>query len=123
VTGTNHDQYHHRCDDGAPCRRAGLFSATQTEAVGALARAGLRNPVRVNVAVLQGGPQDGGADGGGADSTAAAADGNTAVQGGQRTPSSLDIAYLVCESTEKLGQLVAFLQACHNLCAFPSCRS
>lgn len=30
---------------------AGLFSATQTEAVEALARAGLRNPVRVNVAV------------------------------------------------------------------------
>lgn len=32
-------------------RRTGLFSATQTEAVQALARAGLRNPVRVNVAV------------------------------------------------------------------------
>ena len=28
---------------------AGLFSATQTEAVEALARAGLRNPVRVKV--------------------------------------------------------------------------
>ena len=32
-------------------RRTGLFSATQTEAVQALARAGLRNPVRVNVEV------------------------------------------------------------------------
>jgi len=32
-------------------RRTGLFSATQTEAVEMLARAGLRNPVRVNVAV------------------------------------------------------------------------
>ena len=32
-------------------RRTGLFSATQTEAVQALARAGLRNPVRINVAV------------------------------------------------------------------------
>lgn len=30
---------------------SGLFSATQTEAVEALARAGLRNPVKVNVAV------------------------------------------------------------------------
>ena len=30
---------------------AGLFSATQTEAVQALARAGLRNPVRVKVDV------------------------------------------------------------------------
>ena len=79
--------------------------------MGALARAGLRNPVRVNVAVLQGGPQDGRPGGGGADAAAGTADGNTAVQGGQRTPSSLDIAYLVCGSTEKLGQLVAFLQA------------
>lgn len=34
-----------------PFATAGLFSATQTEAVEALARAGLRNPVRVNVAV------------------------------------------------------------------------
>ncbi|GLI62786.1 hypothetical protein VaNZ11_005533 [Volvox africanus] len=32
-------------------RRTGLFSATQTEAVQELARAGLRNPVRVNVAI------------------------------------------------------------------------
>ncbi|GLC71280.1 hypothetical protein PLESTF_001098500 [Pleodorina starrii] len=32
-------------------RRTGLFSATQTEAVQELARAGLRNPVRINVAV------------------------------------------------------------------------
>ena len=35
-------------------RRTGLFSATQTEAVQALTRAGLRNPVRVNVAVTMG---------------------------------------------------------------------
>ena len=34
-----------------PCVHAGLFSATQTEAVQALARAGLRNPVRVKVDV------------------------------------------------------------------------
>lgn len=32
-------------------RRTGLFSATQTEAVEELARAGLRNPVRVEVKV------------------------------------------------------------------------
>jgi ATP-dependent RNA helicase DDX55/SPB4 len=30
-------------------RRTGLFSATQTEAVGELAKAGMRNPVRVGV--------------------------------------------------------------------------
>lgn len=98
---------------------AGLFSATQTEAVGALARAGLRNPVRVNVAVTQpaapGAAAANGLDtgGGGSDSEPAEADGAgaaAAAGGGQRTPSSLDIAYLVCASTEKLGQLVAFLQ-------------
>ena len=37
-------------------RRTGLFSATQTEAVEALARAGLRNPVRVNVTVTNNRP-------------------------------------------------------------------
>lgn len=42
------------------CAAAGLFSATQTEAVQALARAGLRNPVRVNVAVAAVAPQPGG---------------------------------------------------------------
>lgn len=98
----------------ATCCCAGLFSATQTEAVGALARAGLRNPVRVNVAVSHPTAQNGsGADGctdGGADAADGGA-GGVAAQGGQVTPSSLDIGYLVCESTEKLGQLVALLQA------------
>ena len=36
-------------------RRTGLFSATQTDAVAALARAGLRNAVRVRVSVSAGG--------------------------------------------------------------------
>lgn len=78
---------------------AGLFSATQTEAVEALARAGLRNPVRVNVAVSQ-------------PAVPSAADGGAGAGGqsqGQKTPSSLDIQYLVCEGTEKLAQLVTFL--------------
>jgi superfamily II DNA/RNA helicase len=78
---------------------AGLFSATQTEAVEALARAGLRNPVRVAVAVAP----TGGA-GVGADAAPAAAD-------GQRTPSSLRIAYRTCQPEQKLGQLLHFLQA------------
>ncbi|KAK9812827.1 hypothetical protein WJX72_004361 [[Myrmecia] bisecta] len=88
-------------------RRTGLFSATQTEAVEALAHAGLRNPVRVNVAVkakpmqqkAPAGSQSeggGGAGGGQADT--------------QRTPSSLSIQYTICESAEKLPQLVKFLQ-------------
>ncbi len=82
-----------------PAACAGLFSATQTEAVEALARAGLRNPVRVNVAVSQ-------------PAVPSAADGGAGAGGqsqGQKTPSSLDIQYLVCEGTEKLAQLVTFL--------------
>ncbi|KAG1653913.1 hypothetical protein FOA52_003829 [Chlamydomonas sp. UWO 241] len=78
-------------------RRTGLFSATQTEAVEALARAGLRNPVRVAVAVAakaQGGK-------GGADAGAST----------QVTPSSLQIQYAVCGADEKMEALVAFLRA------------
>jgi len=70
---------------------AGLFSATQTEAVEALARAGLRNPVRVAVAVAA-------AAGAGADAALVPAD-------GQR------IAYRTCQPEQKLGQLLQFLQA------------
>ena len=78
-------------------RRTGLFSATQTEAVQALARAGLRNPVRVNVAVSAAQPpppankrkrEEGGgeAEGGGKPASPAAASG-----GEQKTPSALRI--------------------------------
>ena len=76
---------------------AGLFSATQTEAVQALARAGLRNPVRINVAVagtLCAGAEGGDAGGG----------------GGQKTPSELSIRYLVCDMEQKLPYLLRFLQ-------------
>lgn len=79
-------------------RRTGLFSATQTEAVQALARAGLRNPVRVNVAVTAV-PGAGQAAGG-------------AEAGTQKTPSTLKLQYLELESqSAKLPQLAAFLQA------------
>ncbi|KAL4439662.1 hypothetical protein ABPG75_002663 [Micractinium tetrahymenae] len=60
-------------------RRTGLFSATQTEAVDALARAGLRNPVRVNVAVAL-----------------------ASLHG--------VMEYILCDATQKLPQLVAFLE-------------
>lgn len=73
---------------------AGLFSATQTEAVGELARAGLRNAVRVNVAVK-------------ADEEA----GPSGRFAGQKTPLSLEIGYQTCESTEKLANLLHFLKA------------
>ena len=83
---------------------AGLFSATQTEAVEQLARAGLRNPVRVKVAV----------------ELSASAQGQDRIASGssagpseaQRTPTSLQIHYQICSSIHKLDQLVQFLQVC-----------
>lgn len=66
-------------------RRTGLFSATQTQQVQALARAGLRNPIKVAVKVQ-------------AKSKAL-----------QSTPTSLEINYLIAEPAEKLGMLAAFL--------------
>jgi len=74
-------------------RRTGLFSATQTEAVEELARAGLRNPVRVKVAVksLQEGDEG-------------------VKKSSQRIPLGLQIHYKVCKSTEKLAQFIHFLQ-------------
>jgi ATP-dependent RNA helicase DDX55/SPB4 len=72
-------------------RRTGLFSATQTQAVRQLARAGLRNPVRVAVKVQA--------------KVVEGADPNT-----QSTPTSLEIRYLLSEHDEKLGRLAGFLQ-------------
>ena len=66
----------------------------------ALARAGLRNQVRVNVAV---GPM---ASTSGREPEQAS--GQKRQQ--QRTPSGLQASYLVCQSDEKLGQLVHFLK-------------
>lgn len=66
-------------------RRTGLFSATMTDALSELVRAGLRNPVKVAVKV-----QD--------------------LQNNEiRTPSSLTINYLLGESDEKLYNLIKFL--------------
>nr|XP_048325765.1 DEAD-box ATP-dependent RNA helicase 18 isoform X3 [Ziziphus jujuba var. spinosa] len=75
-------------------RRTGLFSATQTEAVEELSKAGLRNPVRVevraetksynNLASLQ-------------------------QSSSSKTPSGLHLEYLECEGDKKLSQLVDLL--------------
>ncbi|WIA21353.1 hypothetical protein OEZ85_000576 [Tetradesmus obliquus] len=102
-------------------RRTGLFSATQTEAVEALARAGLRNPVKVAVAVTAAPAaaaaaddsfgkkrkrqQDGEQQQGGA----AAAAGGAALE--QKTPTSLSLEYIMVSVEQKLPQLVAFLDA------------
>ncbi|GFR50915.1 hypothetical protein Agub_g13233, partial [Astrephomene gubernaculifera] len=103
-------------------RRTGLFSATQTEAVQELARAGLRNPVRVNVAVAavaqqqqQQGKEKGGKEGKqkGAEKKAAADEEGEEDAGAevaqQKTPNSLSIQYVLCEPDEKIPQLVRFL--------------
>ncbi|XP_074287181.1 DEAD-box ATP-dependent RNA helicase 18-like [Silene latifolia] len=65
-------------------RRTGLFSATQTEAVEELAKAGLRNPVRVGVQVQT-------------------------KSSTSKTPSGLHIEYLECEADKKSSELVDLL--------------
>lgn len=69
-------------------RRTGLFSATQTDEVEALVRAGLRNPVRITVREKF-----------------------SKSKSEQRTPSTLSNFYTVCESDKKFSSLVAFLKA------------
>lgn len=78
-------------------RRTGLFSATQTDAVKALARAGLRNPVRVAVAVEY-----------------KTANGHASDAGKQITPSSLRISYRILKLEEKIGSLLEFLNKHKN---------
>lgn len=62
-------------------KRAGLFSATISEAVGEIARLGLRNPVKVVVKVGSGSSE-------------------------QKTPASLGISYAVTKPNEKIPLLV-----------------
>ncbi|XP_064653253.1 ATP-dependent RNA helicase DDX55-like isoform X3 [Lineus longissimus] len=69
-------------------RRTGLFSATQTQEVEALIRAGLRNPVRISVKEK-----------------------NQPAVVEQRTPSSLNNYYQICEADQKFNQLVYFLRS------------
>jgi len=68
-------------------RRTGLFSATQTDEVTKLIRAGLRNPMQITVKEKQ-------------------------MQAGvsKRTPNSLKNYYMMAEASEKFSQLVHFLQ-------------
>ncbi|VAH57551.1 unnamed protein product [Triticum turgidum subsp. durum] len=71
-------------------RRTGLFSATQTEAVEELAKAGLRNPVRVQVKTE-------------------AKDAARQDLGPSKTPLGLRLEYMICEPAKKSSQLVDFL--------------
>ena len=72
-------------------RRTGLFSATQTEEVQELARAGLRNPMRITV-------RDTATGGGGGSAPS-------------KTPSQLRLLYTTCpDAAAKLPLLVSFLR-------------
>uniref|UniRef100_A0A8D0H0F1 ATP-dependent RNA helicase n=1 Tax=Sphenodon punctatus TaxID=8508 RepID=A0A8D0H0F1_SPHPU len=68
-------------------RRTGLFSATQTQEVENLVRAGLRNPVRISVKEK-----------------------GVAATNTQKTPTRLENYYMVCKTDEKFNQLVHFLR-------------
>ncbi|XP_059666792.1 DEAD-box ATP-dependent RNA helicase 18 isoform X2 [Cornus florida] len=75
-------------------RRTGLFSATQTEAVEELSKAGLRNPVRVEVR---------------AETKSLNNSPSSQQLASSKTPSSLNIEYIECEADKKSSQLVDFL--------------
>ncbi|KAL6126792.1 hypothetical protein ACLB2K_074837 [Fragaria x ananassa] len=75
-------------------RRTGLFSATQTEAVEELARAGLRNPVRVEVR---------------AESKSNKDSALSQQSASSKTPSGLALEYMECEADKKPSQLVDIL--------------
>ncbi|XP_023664089.1 ATP-dependent RNA helicase DDX55 [Paramormyrops kingsleyae] len=68
-------------------RRTGLFSATQTQELEKLVRAGLRNPVRITVKEK-----------------------GVAASSVQKTPARLCNYYMVCRAEEKFNTMVAFLR-------------
>ncbi|CAJ1070065.1 ATP-dependent RNA helicase DDX55 [Xyrichtys novacula] len=68
-------------------RRTGLFSATQTQELEKLVRAGLRNPVRITVKEK-----------------------GVAASSVQKTPSRLSNYYTICRAEDKFNNLVAFLR-------------
>ncbi|CAB1428579.1 unnamed protein product [Pleuronectes platessa] len=83
-------------------RRTGLFSATQTQELEKLVRAGLRNPVRITVKEK----------------------GVAASATAQKTPAKLSNYYILCKAEDKFNNLVAFLrQHKHekNLVFFNTC--
>ncbi|ESP04182.1 hypothetical protein LOTGIDRAFT_224051 [Lottia gigantea] len=69
-------------------RRTGLFSATQTDEVENLIRAGLRNPLRITVKEKK----------------------NTVNQLVPKTPALLQNYYMIVEADEKMNQLISFLR-------------
>lgn len=96
-------------------RRTGMFSATQTQDVRALARAGLRNPVVISVAAAPAAAPGGAAAASPAAGSLAAGTQATASTGGgdtgaARTPSTLR-NYITCTSEgERTAAVVNFLR-------------
>lgn len=85
-------------------RRTGLFSATMTDAVSQLVRTGLRNPVKIVVQVKAKAGED------------------------KRTPTSLQIGYMMVKPTEKTTQMIRLLHYSLNednltksIVYFPTC--
>lgn len=85
-------------------RRTGLFSATMTDAVSQLVRTGLRNPVKIVVQVKAKAGQD------------------------KRTPTSLQLGYMVVKPEEKTTQLIRLLhysletdKLSKSIVYFPTC--
>ena len=90
-------------------RRTGLFSATQTEELEELARAGLRNPVRVTVRDSNAAAA---AASGGNKNEAEKKTGAGGATVGSKLPTQLDLSYRICESVDaKIFRLTAFLKA------------
>ncbi|PWZ33706.1 DEAD-box ATP-dependent RNA helicase 18 [Zea mays] len=75
-------------------RRTGLFSATQTKAVADLSKAGLRNPIRVEVKT---------------EAKSTSKDAGQQELGPSITPLGLRLEYMICEASKKSSQLVDFL--------------
>ncbi|XP_066308376.1 DEAD-box ATP-dependent RNA helicase 18-like isoform X3 [Miscanthus floridulus] len=75
-------------------RRTGLYSATQTKAVADLSKAGLRNPIRVEVKT---------------EAKSTSKDAGQQELGPSKTPLGLRLEYMICEASKKSSQLVDFL--------------
>ncbi|WVZ72397.1 hypothetical protein U9M48_020864 [Paspalum notatum var. saurae] len=75
-------------------RRTGLFSATQTKAVADLSKAGLRNPIRIEVKT---------------EARPRSKDAGQQELGPSKTPLGLRLEYMICEASKKSSQLVNFL--------------
>ena len=92
-------------------RRTGLFSATQTEELEELARAGLRNPVRVTVRDSNAAAAAAAA-GGGKENKTDKKKGAIGAGAGSKLPTQLELSYRICETVDaKIFRLAEFLKA------------